>query len=232
MPATSRGATPDRYAVGRDRRLLPPWTGCPWRCLRTGGLPPRSTVNSIFRTFQRDGTWDAIWAELRMVLGGLEGREIRALDDPNGQSMRVAGCSAGIRDPVQGGVGSRQDPQPVSVARTGLNRRRVQCPSGEGRRRAEPAHGDREADRRHDGLRRRARPQGGPAHLLVVRTQSPTGQELEGPRRDAACLGGAGHDPTHRLAARSQVGFWARHESPSSYRYFSTINYISVCPLL
>jgi hypothetical protein len=27
-------------------------------------FPPRSTVYNIFRKFQRDGVWEAIWAEL------------------------------------------------------------------------------------------------------------------------------------------------------------------------
>lgn len=50
-------------------------TGCPWRYLPGDGFPPRSTVYNIFRKFQRDGTWDAIWAELHMVLREREGRE-------------------------------------------------------------------------------------------------------------------------------------------------------------
>jgi hypothetical protein len=33
-----------------------------------GGFPPRSTVYNIFRKFQRDGAWEAIWAELHMAL--------------------------------------------------------------------------------------------------------------------------------------------------------------------
>src|SRR5690349_21263854 len=43
-------------------------TGCPWRYLPRDGLPPRSTVYNIFRKFQRDGVWEAIWAELHMAL--------------------------------------------------------------------------------------------------------------------------------------------------------------------
>ena len=39
-------------------------TGCPWRYLPHDGFPPRSTVYNIFRKFQREGTWEAIWAEL------------------------------------------------------------------------------------------------------------------------------------------------------------------------
>jgi transposase len=50
-------------------------TGCPWRYLPRGTFPPRSTVYNIFRKFQRDGVWDAIWAELHMTLREQAGRE-------------------------------------------------------------------------------------------------------------------------------------------------------------
>ena len=43
-------------------------TGCPWRYLPRDGFPPRSTVYNIFRKFQRDGVWEAIWTELHMAL--------------------------------------------------------------------------------------------------------------------------------------------------------------------
>src|SRR6478672_8193719 len=43
-------------------------TGCPWRFLPRDSFPPRSTVYNIFRKFQRDGVWEAIWAELHMAL--------------------------------------------------------------------------------------------------------------------------------------------------------------------
>jgi transposase len=36
-------------------------TGCPWRYLPREGFPPRSTVYNIFRKFQRERTWEAIW---------------------------------------------------------------------------------------------------------------------------------------------------------------------------
>ena len=36
-------------------------TGCPGRYLPRDGFPPRSTVYNIFRKFQRDGVWEAIW---------------------------------------------------------------------------------------------------------------------------------------------------------------------------
>lgn len=50
-------------------------TGCPWRYLPRDGFPPRSTVYNIFRKFQREGTWEAIWAELPMALRERLGRE-------------------------------------------------------------------------------------------------------------------------------------------------------------
>ena len=43
-------------------------TGCPWRYLPHDGFPPRSTVYNIFRNFQKDGVWDAIWQRLHMDL--------------------------------------------------------------------------------------------------------------------------------------------------------------------
>jgi transposase len=43
-------------------------TGCPWRFLPRDSFPPRSTVYTIFRKFQRDGVWEAIWAELHIIL--------------------------------------------------------------------------------------------------------------------------------------------------------------------
>jgi transposase len=43
-------------------------TGCPWRYLPRDGFPPRSTVYNIFRNFQKDGAWDAIWRGLHMDL--------------------------------------------------------------------------------------------------------------------------------------------------------------------
>jgi putative transposase len=50
-------------------------TGCPWRYLPRDGFPPRSTVYNIFRKFQREGVWEAIWAELHMALRERMGRE-------------------------------------------------------------------------------------------------------------------------------------------------------------
>jgi putative transposase len=50
-------------------------TGCPWRYLPRDGFPPRSTVYNIFRQFQRDGTWETIWATLHMAVRERLGRE-------------------------------------------------------------------------------------------------------------------------------------------------------------
>jgi len=49
-------------------------TGCPWRYLPRDGFPPRSTVYNIFRKFQREEVWEAIWAELHMALRERMGR--------------------------------------------------------------------------------------------------------------------------------------------------------------
>jgi putative transposase len=50
-------------------------TGCPWRYLPRENFPPRSTVYNIFRKFQHEGTWEAIWAELHVALRERLGRE-------------------------------------------------------------------------------------------------------------------------------------------------------------
>ncbi len=50
-------------------------TGCPWRYLPRDGFPPRSTVYNIFRKFQADGTWHAIWDQLYPMLREREDRE-------------------------------------------------------------------------------------------------------------------------------------------------------------
>lgn len=50
-------------------------TSCPWRYLPRDGFPPRSTVYNIFRNFQKDGVWDAIWRQLHMDLRETMARE-------------------------------------------------------------------------------------------------------------------------------------------------------------
>jgi transposase len=62
----------DVHAVHRLPLLR---TGCPWRYLPREGFPPRSMVYNIFRKFQREGTWEAIWAEVPVALRERMGRE-------------------------------------------------------------------------------------------------------------------------------------------------------------
>ena len=72
----TRRATPqDRHRAAMNAILYLLRTGCPWRYLPREGFPPRSTVYNIFRKFQREGTWEAIWAELHMALRERMGRE-------------------------------------------------------------------------------------------------------------------------------------------------------------
>ena len=70
-------------------------TGWPWRYLPRDSFPPRSTVNNIFRKFQRDGVWEAIWAELHMALrermGGKASPSAAVLDS---QSVKSRGKGA------------------------------------------------------------------------------------------------------------------------------------------
>ena len=77
IPEASPGGRPRktemRAAMNAILYLLR--TGCPWRYLPRDSFPPRSAVYNIFRKFQRDGVWEAIWAELRMALRERTGRE-------------------------------------------------------------------------------------------------------------------------------------------------------------
>ena len=50
-------------------------TGCLWRYLPRDRFPTRSTVYNIVRKFQRDGVWEAIWAELHIAVRERMGRE-------------------------------------------------------------------------------------------------------------------------------------------------------------
>jgi putative transposase len=69
VPPARPGGTPRktdmRAAMNAILYLLR--TGCPWRYLPRDSFPPRSTVYNIFRKLQRDGVWEAIWAELHQV---------------------------------------------------------------------------------------------------------------------------------------------------------------------
>jgi len=77
IPAAKPGGRPRktdmRSALNAIFYLLR--TGCPWRYLPRGVFPPRSTVYNIFRAFQRQGVWEAIWEELRATLRERLGRE-------------------------------------------------------------------------------------------------------------------------------------------------------------
>lgn len=68
-------------------------TGCGvfWRYLPRDGFPPRSTVYNIFRKFQREGTWEAIWAALRERMGREASPSAAVLDS---QSVKSAGKGA------------------------------------------------------------------------------------------------------------------------------------------
>lgn len=110
--ARLRPLIPDATPGGRPRKTdmraamnaifyLPlPRTGCPWRYLPRDGLPPRSTVYNIFRKFQRDGVWEAIWAELHTALRERLGRDASpsaaVLDS---QSLKSAGKGAAKTTP-------------------------------------------------------------------------------------------------------------------------------------
>ena len=64
-PEASPGGRPRKtdMRVAMNAYLLR--TGWPWRYLPADSFPPRSTVYNIFRKFQREGVWEAIWAELK-----------------------------------------------------------------------------------------------------------------------------------------------------------------------
>jgi transposase len=77
IPAAKPGGRPRttnmREAINAILYLLR--TGCPWRYLPRDGFPPRSTVYNIFRNFQKDGVWDAVWERLHMDMREDMGRE-------------------------------------------------------------------------------------------------------------------------------------------------------------
>jgi transposase len=76
-------------------------TGCPWRYLPGDPFPPRSTVYNIFRKFQRDGVWEAIWAELYMLLREAEGREASpsasVIDSQSLKSAEKGAAKTGVK---------------------------------------------------------------------------------------------------------------------------------------
>lgn len=70
IPAAKPGGRPRKTDMrsALDAMFYLLRTGCPWRYLPPERFPPRSTVYNIFRQFQREGHWGAIWDELRMAL--------------------------------------------------------------------------------------------------------------------------------------------------------------------
>ena len=80
IPAAKPGGRPRttnmREAINAILYLLR--TGCPWRYLPRDGFPPRSTVYNIFRNFQKDCVWDAIWERVHIDLREDMGREASA----------------------------------------------------------------------------------------------------------------------------------------------------------
>lgn len=77
IPDASPGGRPrtTNMRAAMNAILYLPRTGCPWRYLPRDEFPPRSTVYNIFRKFQRDGVWDAIWEQLHVSLRQRQGRE-------------------------------------------------------------------------------------------------------------------------------------------------------------
>jgi transposase len=73
MWTTEHRKTDMREAMNAIFTLLR--TGCPWRTLPRDEFPARSTVYNIFRKFQREGSWEAIWLALYPLLREREGRE-------------------------------------------------------------------------------------------------------------------------------------------------------------
>jgi transposase len=64
-----------RHAGGDERHSVFAAHRLPLALSAPDAFPPRSTVYNIFRKFQRDGVWEAIWAELHMALREQLGRE-------------------------------------------------------------------------------------------------------------------------------------------------------------
>ena len=98
-------------------------TGCPWRYLPRGPFPPRSTVYNIFRKFQREGAWEAIWAELLFAVREQAGREASptaaVIDSQSLKSAEKGAVKTGVIAVLRhyrhrrGGT-----PRPVQLSRT------------------------------------------------------------------------------------------------------------------
>jgi transposase len=123
-PGGRQGKTDMRAAMNAILYLLR--TGCPWRYLPRDGFPPRSTVYSIFRKFQREGGSDAVWRPAshypptgcsRRRTGGLAvfavsaGNYQRALTSPPRKTWR-------IRDPAKPKTAGSRAPARYRPAKT------------------------------------------------------------------------------------------------------------------
>ena len=77
IPPASPGGRPRKTDMreAMDAILFVLRTGCTWRTLDEPCFPPRSTVYNIFRKFQKDGTWEAIWNQLHEILRQELGRK-------------------------------------------------------------------------------------------------------------------------------------------------------------
>jgi transposase len=115
-------------------------TGCPWRYLPRDRFQPRSTVYNIFRKFQRDGVWGAIWVELHIALREQIGREASpsaaVLDSPLIKSSeKGAGATTKwVTTPASGSRAARSTPwsqllgQALSVEKRRLCGLGATCP--------------------------------------------------------------------------------------------------------
>ncbi|HTZ67954.1 MAG TPA: transposase [Roseiarcus sp.] len=68
------GGRPRQMRLAKNAIFYLLRTGCPWRYLPPEVFPPRAMVDNIFRAFQREGVWEAIWEELRAALRERLGR--------------------------------------------------------------------------------------------------------------------------------------------------------------
>ena len=77
IPPASPGGRPRKTDMreAMDAILFVLRTGCTWRTLNEPCFPPRSTVYNIFRKFQKDGSWEKIWQQLRGLLRQELGRK-------------------------------------------------------------------------------------------------------------------------------------------------------------
>jgi hypothetical protein len=173
---------------------------CRWRCA-SGWRPfPRRrflTANRSNRR-KRDCNDDQVGYNAGKQVKGCK---FHALVHSEGLPMRLIVYSAAIQD--RDGAGLILDKiRRLPLARTDLGRWRLQRLAGRscGGKDAAAAHVDRQAERRHKSLRRSAAPQGGQAHLLLVRRKPASRQGFREPCRNPRHL----RDPLlHPACARA-----------------------------